>query len=492
MARLTSLDQVSPGVALPRYRLGAHGCGIVHIGVGAFHRAHQAVYTDDALAAEGGDWRIIGISLRSTDIADALNAQNGLYTLIVRDAAGDRARVMGSIAHVVAAAREPGAALAALTDPGIRIVTITVTEKAYGIARGSGVDESNPAIAADLASPRAPVGVIGLLVEALRLRRQAGTPPFTVLCCDNLPDNGTLLAQGVTDFARRLEPELARWIEAEVAFPSCMVDRITPASTNRTYADAERMTGCADQAAVESEPFSQWVIEDRFPTGRPAWAAGGALFVGEIAPYERMKLRMLNGTHSMLAYCGYLTGCTYVRDVMLRPDLASLVDRHLAAARSTLPPVAGVDLKHYAADLRARFANPAIAHQTYQIAMDGTEKLPQRLFQPSLELLSRGESVRPFAFATSAWMRYCLGRTDEGATYALRDPREEQIVQALAGAGDARSISAALHTLPGFIPPALAANATWRSEVDGALSVMLEKGMAAAVRAEVASIAEAG
>src|SRR5690606_5687607 len=271
MARLTSLDQVSPGVALPRYRPGAHGCGIVHIGVGAFHRAHQAVYTDDALAAEGGDWRIIGICLRSMDIADALNAQNGLYTLIVRDAAGDRARVMGSIAHVVAAAREPGAALAALTDPGIRIVTITVTEKAYGIARGSGVDESNPAIAADLASPRAPVGVIGLLVEALRLRRQAGTPPFTVLCCDNLPDNGTLLAQGVTDFARRLEPELARWIEAEVAFPSCMVDRITPASTNRTYADAERMTGCADQAAVESEPFSQWVIEDRFPTGRPAW-----------------------------------------------------------------------------------------------------------------------------------------------------------------------------------------------------------------------------
>jgi fructuronate reductase len=487
--RLSRLATTLPGVARPGFAPEAHGAGIVHIGVGAFHRAHQAVYTDDALAAAGGDWRITGVSLRSTDIADALNPQDGLYTLIVRDPAGTRARIVGSIARVIAAAREPGATLAALADPATRIVTTTVTEKAYGIARGAGVDPANPAIAADLANPRFPSGVIGLLVEALRLRRAAGDAPFTVLCCDNLPDNGALLCLGVVDFAGRIDPALADWIAAEGAFPSSMVDRITPAPTATTLALARELAGCEDMAAVETEPFSQWVIEDRFVAGRPRWEAGGALFVEAIAPYERMKLRMLNGTHSMLAYCGYLTGCAYVRDVMARPDLAALVGRHLAAARSTLESVGGIDLGRYAEDLRVRFANPAIAHQTYQIAMDGTEKLPQRIFEPALELLGRGAGIRPFAFAAAAWMRYCLGRTDAGETYALRDPREAQIRRALEGAGDAAAISAALTALPGFVPERLAAHPVWRAEVEDALGAMLSGGMAAAVRAEAAAAA---
>ena len=487
--RLSRHAATRAGVARPGFAPEAHGAGIVRIGAGAFHRAHQAVYTDDALAAAGGDWRITGVSLRSTDIADALNPQDGLYTLIVHDPAVTRARVVSSIARVIAAAREPGATLAALADPATRIVTTTVTEKAYGIARGAGVDPASPAIAADLANPRFPSGVIGLLVEALRLRRAAGDAPFTVLCCDNLPDNGALLRLGVVDFAGRLDSDLADWIAAEGAFPSSMVDRITPAPTATTLALARELTGCEDMAAVETEPFSQWVIEDRFVAGRPRWEAGGALFVEAIAPYERMKLRMLNGTHSMLAYCGYLTGCTYVRDVMARPDLAALVGRHLAAARSTLESVGGIDLGRYADDLRARFANPAIAHQTYQIAMDGTEKLPQRIFEPALELLGRGAGIRPFAFAAAAWMRYCLGRTDAGEIYALRDPREAQIRRALGGAGDAAAISAALTALPGFVPERLAAHPVWRAEVEDALGAMLSGGMAAAVRAEAAAAA---
>ena len=487
--RLSRHAATRAGVARPGFAPEAHGAGIVRIGAGAFHRAHQAVYTDDALAAAGGDWRITGVSLRSTDIADALNPQDGLYTLIVHDPAVTRARVVSSIARVIAAAREPGATLAALADPATRIVTTTVTEKAYGIARGAGVDPASPAIAADLANPRFPSGVIGLLVEALRLRRAAGDAPFTVLCCDNLPDNGALLRLGVVDFAGRLDSDLADWIAAEGAFPSSMVDRITPAPTATTLALARELTGCEDMAAVETEPFSQWVIEDRFVAGRPRWEAGGALFVEAIAPYERMKLRMLNGTHSMLAYCGYLTGCTYVRDVMARPDLAALVGRHLAAARSTLESVGGIDLGRYADDLRARFANPAIAHQTYQIAMDGTEKLPQRIFEPALELLGRGAGIRPFAFAAAAWMRYCLGRTDAGETYALRDPREAQIRRALEGAGNAAAISAALTALPGFVPERLAAHPVWRAEVEDALGAMLSGGMAAAVRAEAAAAA---
>ncbi len=227
-----ALDRLPAGVAGPGYDPYAVGTGIVHIGVGAFHRAHQADATNIALAASGGDWRIEGISLRSTAIADALNPQDGLYTLLVRGEAGVSARVVGSITRVIAASREPDAALAALAAPTTRIVSLTVTEKAYGIDRaGRSVDLSHPAVAADLAAPRSPSGLLGMIVEGLRQRRESGTPPFTVLCCDNLPENGTLVRAGVLDFAGRIDPTLRDWIDAEVTFPSTMVDRITPPAT---------------------------------------------------------------------------------------------------------------------------------------------------------------------------------------------------------------------------------------------------------------------
>lgn len=491
--RLHSLEDVAGGVALPRYARERHGVGIVHLGIGAFHRAHQAVCTDDALAAQGGDWRILGVSLRSTDVADALDPQDGLYTLLVRGPEGTSARIIGSLAGVVAAAREPGRPLAALADPGTRIVSLTVTEKAYGIDRANGgIDAAHPAIAHDLADPRAPTGAVGLLVEGLRLRRAAGVPPFTVLCCDNLPDNGGLVRAGVIDFARRTEPALAGWIGEHVAFPSTMVDRITPATTAGTLAEAERLTGCRDLAAVETEPFSQWIIEDCFPAGRPAWEAGGALFVEDVAPYERMKLRMLNGAHSLIAYAGFLAGHRYVRDAMRDPALARLLARHLAAAADTLGNVPGIDLESYARALAERFANPAIAHETYQIAMDGTEKLPQRLLLPAVEALRADRDVRPFAFAVAAWMRYCLGRTGTGEPYALRDPREEQIRAILEAAGpEAAAISGALHGLPGLFPSALASSETWRLAVEAALAAMLARGMHSAIEQEAERIPDA-
>ena len=391
-----------------------HGVGIVHIGCGAFHRAHQAVYTDAALAAAGGDWRILAVSLRSTGIVDALNAQDGLFTVVVRGPGGPTAQVIGSIAGAIAAARDRDAVLAALADPATRIVSLTVTEKAYGIDRAAGdVDPAHPAVAADLATPRQPVGVLGLLVEGLRRRREAGVPPFTVLCCDNLPDNGALLRTGVVAFARRLDPDLAAFVEAEVAFPSTMVDRITPAATDATFRTREGLTGFADEAAVETEPFSQWVIEDHFPSGRPDWEAGGALFVEDVAPYEAMKLRMLNGAHSMLAYAGFLAGHALRPRRDGGPGAGALVRRHHRRRRrrwrrcpaSTSPPMP--------TQLVERFANPAIAHETYQIAMDGTEKLPQRIGAPALDALrSRASDMRPFAFALAAWARYCLGVTE--------------------------------------------------------------------------------
>lgn len=483
---LKALATLPASVARPSYDPVEHGAGIVHIGVGAFHRAHQAVYTDAALAAAGGDWRIDGISLRSTEIADAMNPQDGLYTLIERGAEAVSARVIGSIRRVIAAARDRAAPLAALAMPETRIVSLTVTEKAYGIDRAAHrVDPAHPAVAADLANLRTPVGAIGLIVEGLRLRREKALRPYTVLCCDNLPENGRLLRAGVLDFARRVDRALADWIEETVAFPSTMVDRITPAPTEATLAEAKRLVGHVDLAAVETEPFTQWVIEDRFTAGRPAWEEGGAIFVKDVAPYEAMKLRMLNGTHSMLAYAGFLSGRRYVRDVMRDAALAKLVRRHLKAAAATLAPLEGIDTDDYARALAERFANPAIAHETYQIAMDGTEKLPQRILAPALHALDNGQDLRPFAFAVAAWMRYCTGRTDDGATYALRDPREAAIRAALAGAGDgAGGIAEALFTLPGLFPAALAAEKRWRGLVEEILSAMLQKGVSRAVAEE--------
>lgn len=484
MKRLASLDDIAPDIHRPKYGPSRLATGIVHLGVGAFHRAHQAVYTDDAISAEGGDWRIVGVSLRSSAIADALNPQNGLYTLIERDQAGTVARVIGSIERVIAATRDPSGVIDIMIDPTTRIVSLTVTEKAYGIDRASGgIDPDHPAIKADLATPTSPLSAIGLITETLRLRRARGVPPYTVLCCDNLPSNGRLLRAGVIDFAGRIDPDLARWIETDVAFPSTMVDRITPAPTDQTRAEAAELIGCRDEAAVETEAFSQWVVEDRFPTGRPTWEAGGALFVEDVAPYEKMKLRMLNGAHSMLAYAGFLSGHIFVRDVMADPALAFLIERHMKAAAQTLEPLSGIDVEDYARSLLARFRNPAIAHETYQIAMDGTEKLPQRILEPAVHALEHGQTIRPFAFAVAAWMRYGLGRKDDGETYALRDPREGEI-RTRVNEGHAKGMAAALHRLPGLCPDALLNSQEWQDAVASVLEAMLEHGVAGAISHE--------
>jgi fructuronate reductase len=483
--RLTALARLPEGVRRPDYEPAAHGAGIVHLGLGAFHKAHQAVYTDDALGERGGDWRITGVSLRSAEPAAALTPQNGLYTVIEKSAAGTDARVIGAIARALCLPTERQAVLDALADPATRIVSLTVTEKGYGIDRATGgIDRAHPAIAADLANPAEPQGVAGLLVQALGRRRAAGVPPFTVLSCDNLPENGHMLRALLIDFAREAAPGLAEHVADEVAFPCTMVDRITPASTEATLAEAERLTGFRDAAAVEAEAFRQWVIEDRFPTGRPAWEEGGAIFVGDVRPYEEMKLRMLNGAHSMLAYSGFLAGHAYVRDVMADPALVRLVERHLAAAARTLKPLKGVAFVDYARELAERFANPHLAHQTYQIAMDGTEKLPQRILGAARDAARAGQPLDAFAFATAAWMRYALGRSETGEAFELRDPRQAEIRAGLRGADGAGEIAARLHALPGLFPSELAGSADWTAAVTRRLATMLEDGMRAAIDRE--------
>jgi fructuronate reductase len=474
--RLQTLSGLAPTAKLPAYDRDQLKSGILHLGPGAFFRAHFAPFTDAAIAVSGGDWGIEVASLRTADVADHLNEQNGLYTMLIRDTSGTVAQVIGPILRAHVATRDPSGLLDRLEDPTIRIVSLTVTEKAYGMDTATGgLDLNHADVAADLANRRAPRGVIGYLVEGLSRRRAKGIAPFTPLSCDNLPSNGAVLKRLVLDSSERVDPSLRQWIEVNVPFPSTMVDRITPASTEATYQDAERLTGRQDLAAIETEPFTQWVIEDHFADGRPAWEKAGALMVTDVSAYEKMKLRMLNGAHSLLAYLGYIGGYEFIRDVMDDAGLAALAYRHMHAAARTLDAVPGIDLDDYASELIARFANKAIAHRTYQIAMDGTQKLPQRLLEPATEALAHGDKAETYAIAVAAWMRYAIGEHGNGERYELRDPRAGEIAVLIADVPrTGLAISAALFTLPGLFPAALTGNRAWTQDVSDKLEILIQ------------------
>ena len=468
MRPLDSLDDLPASIGRPAYDRRALRPGIVHIGVGAFHRAHQAVYTDDALAHRFEAWGIVGASLRSRDIAQALARQNGLYSVVTRDRAGDGARVVGAIVEAIAAADDGGRLLSRLADPAIRIVTLAVSEKAYGIHPATGgLDPAHPAVAHDLARPDAPAGAVGYLVEGLARRRRAGVAPFTVLCCDNLPANGRVVRRLVLEMADRRDAGLAAWIEAHGRFPCSMVDRIVPAATDETRARAARLLGRDDALAVEAEAFSQWVIEDDFVSGRPAWEAGGALFVDDVAPYETMKLRLLNGAHTLIAHLGRARGLELVRDVMAEPDAEALVRRLMRAAAATLGPVPGINLDDYCDRLIERFANPAIAHRTLQIAMDGSQKMPLRIFAPAAEALAAGDDGDAFAYVTALWLAHVV------RTEALDDPRAGELRRAAANAARTDGLAAPFFAIDGLFPPALAANPAWRGRLDAHLRAIL-------------------
>ncbi|WP_374189366.1 mannitol dehydrogenase family protein [Rhizobium rhizogenes] len=463
MERLSARTQLHDLIESPVYDRQALKPGIVHIGLGAFHRAHQAIYTDAALAHAFGNWGIVGVSLRSTEIAQDMRAQDCLYSVVARDRSGDSVRVVGSIVEALAANDDGEAVLGRLADPAIQIVTLTVSEKAYGIDPISGgLDYAHPAIAEDLKSPTRPTGVIGYLTEGLARRKAAGLPPFTVLCCDNLPSNGRIVRRLVIEMAATRDPALAEWISETVSFPCSMVDRIVPAATAETRARAEKLLGVEDRLSIEAETFSQWVIEDDFVGDRPTWDAGGALFVENVEPYEKMKLRLLNGSHSLIAYLGQLQKLEFVRDVMAVPENVVLVRRHMQAAVRTLDPVPGIDLTHYMDQLVERFANPAIAHRTQQIAMDGSQKLPQRLFRPAVDAISSGSDAAEFAFVTAVWIAY-LKQAE-----TIDDPRAQELQKAVADAMLADE-TASFFAIAGLFPSELQANRDWRNQVNSLL-----------------------
>jgi fructuronate reductase len=425
--RLSSrlLAEVPAAVARPGYARGDTRIGIVHLGAGAFHRAHQAVYVDDLLARHPG-WAICGVSLHSSAVRDALRPQDGLFTLAVLGEPRDL-RVIGSIRELLCARDEQPQVLARLADPAVRLVTLTVTEKGYCLA-GDDLDLAHPEIVHDLASPRTPRSAIGHLVAGLALRRSRGTAPFTVLSCDNLPGNGLRLRQAVLTFARRVDDTLAGWIGERVAFPCSMVDSITPATDAALKERVAAELGCIDAWPVQREAYAQWVIEDRFCNERPPLDLAGATLSRDVAGHDRAKLRLLNGAHSTLAYLGSLLELETVADAMRDAQLAGFVERLMResiAPAITLP--AGLDPAAYIDAILARFRNPAIRHRLSQIAWDGSQKLPVRLLGTISEALAAGRDIAPLCLPVAGWMQFLRRQARAGA--ALVDPLADELAR---------------------------------------------------------------
>ena len=417
-------------VARPRYERAALQAGIVHLGVGAFQRAHLAVVNEAALHASGDlRWGTVGVSLRQPDTRDALMLQGGLYTLAIRDAAPDGTaretlQVVGNLLDVLVAPENPGAVLERIAHAHTRIVSLTVTEKGYHHHPASGALRlDDDSIQHDLANPGAPRTALGFIVHALHLRRQRALPPITLLSCDNLPANGDTLRGLVLAFAEQVDPALRDWIAAECSFPNSMVDRIVPRTTDADREKVSARLGLQDAWPVIGEPFLEWVVEDRFVSDRPAWNEGGARFVEHAEPFERLKLRLVNGSHSALAYLGAMAGWRTVDRAVANPALRAYLDALLRdEIAPTLPAMQGLDLDDYRARLLQRFANPALQHQTAQIAMDGSQKLPQRLLGTVRDRLAAGASIDGLALAVAAWFHYLSGTDETGAAHTIHDP----------------------------------------------------------------------
>jgi fructuronate reductase len=415
------------------YSPASVGIGIVHIGLGAFHRAHQATYVENWLDRNGGgNWGICAANIRSNaGLVDRMTAQGCRFHVA---AYADREHVLiseiNSIRRAIYAGADKEALLEHLVAPTTRIVTLTVTEKAYCLSSATGdLLTEMPDIAHDIVHPGRPRTVPGLLVEALRRRRASGLAPFTVLSCDNMPDNGARTKRALSMLAAHNTGELAAWIDSEVACPSSMVDRIVPAATAESTGKLEALLGFSDPAAIACESFSQWVIEDRFVSGRPDWEPDGVEMVASVKPFETMKLRLLNGAHSLLAYIGLSRGKTTVAEAIGDPGLQSLVGRFFREAAATLDAAVRRDIDQYTSALLVRFRNDALDHRLSQIAMDGSQKIPQRWLEAALINLEHGRTIDATATALAAWMVYVRGSNDRGRKWQVDDPLASKLAQ---------------------------------------------------------------
>jgi len=455
-----------PGVALPAYDRDKVAVGVVHFGPGAFHRAHQAFYFDQLLAKDPR-WGICAVSLKSPGVRDALQPQDGLYTLAQLDAE-TTFRVVGSILEVLVAPEDPPSVFARLAAPTTRMVTLTVTEKGYCLTGDGKLDTAHPDIVHDLANPREPVSAVGYVVEGLRRRFQAGLAPYAVVACDNLADNGWRLKAAVVAFAETIDPILAGWIEGEGRFPRTMVDSITPATDDALRARVEAATGLSDAWPIQREAFTQWVVEDVLGDGAPDLASVGVTLTDDVRGFERAKLRLLNGVHSTIAYAGLLKGHETVFEAISDPALARIAeDLMVQDIIPTLTAPRGLDLAAYAQAILARFRNPEIRHLLAQIAWDGSQKLPFRILGTVADALEAGRSIDRLALPLAAWMHFVRRRAAEGVK--IVDPLADRLVEAaVACTGDAAADVAQFLKLEPVFSRELAGNAVFVAALEKA------------------------
>jgi mannitol 2-dehydrogenase len=431
-------------IAQPAYERSGIAVGIAHIGVGGFHRAHQAMYLDALMnAGIAMDWGVCGIGVLPGDTAmrDALATQDYLYTMVIKHPDGStEARVIGSIVDFVHAPDDPELAVERLADSAVRIVSLTITEGGYNFNQASGAfDADNPAVTHDLAVARGisaggPRSVFGLVVEALHRRRLRGVPPFTILSCDNIEGNGAVARRQFTAFARLRDPGLADWVEQNVTFPSSMVDRITPVTSEEDRLRLAEDYGVEDHWPVVCEPFVQWVLEDRFVggvCGRPPFERVGVQLVGDVEPYERMKLRLLNASHQALCYPGYLAGYRYAHEVCADPVFAAYLLAYMGLEASpTLHPVPGIDLEAYKRQLIERFANPAVRDTLARLCAESSDRIPKWLVPVIRDNLAAGRPVDLSAVIVASWARYAEGVDEAGDPIGIVDSRKEEVMAA--------------------------------------------------------------
>ncbi len=425
----TNLAHASAETVTPGYDRSTVRAGIVHIGVGGFHRAHQAAYLDSLIAqdAQAGGFGICGVSLLPQDrrIVEVMNDQDTLYTLLVRAPDGQqRARIVGSIIEHLYAPDDRALVLTRMTEPAVRIVSMTITEGGYFYRPADDIiDADAPDLVHDVLHPDEPWTAFGYIVAALRRRRAAGVAPFTVMSCDNVQANGEIARRVVTSLAMRQDSELGAWISERVAFPNSMVDRITPRTSDDDRVEVERLTGLADQWPVVCESFTQWVIEDHFPTGRPGWEDVGAQFVEDVSPYEAMKLRLLNAGHLTIGYAGRLLGHTLGNQAATDPTIRRLLEGYQAEAAKTMSDLPGNDLGDYSATVVERFSNPQVADSIDRLTLNASTSLPNHLLPVIRDLLDRGQQASCAIAVVAAWGRFLEGVDDLGRTYQVQDPR---------------------------------------------------------------------
>ncbi|MGB3258102.1 MAG: mannitol dehydrogenase family protein [Ornithinimicrobium sp.] len=440
MTRLSqaSLKDFDSALSVPTYDRSAVTRGIVHFGVGGFHRAHEAMYTDRLMeAGKGQDWGICGVGVLPHDrkIVETLNAQDGLYTLVIKHPDGEReSRVIGSIIEMLFAPDDPAAVLEAMSDPATRIVSLTITEGGYLVNQVTGeFDAKDESIQSDLEGGSAPTTAFGFIVEALRMRREAGVDPFTVMSCDNLPGNGDTARTMITAFARLKDPDLADWMTEHVPFPNCMVDRITPVTSSEDIEALAESTGVEDEWPVVCEPFTQWVLEDDFVSDRPAWEEVEAQLVDDVVPFELMKLRLLNASHQALCYLGVLDGYTYAHEVCQDELFVKFLLGYMEHEGSaTLPHVPDTDLEEYRQTLIERFANPEVRDTLARLCAESSDRIPKWLVPVIQHNLEHDGPIEHSALIVASWARYAEGEDEQGNPIKVVDRIKDRVMAAAA------------------------------------------------------------